>query len=295
MNDKNQLTLFAHGKINLGLDVLGRRNDGYHMVRMIMQTVSLADEVTLTKTDAPGITMTCDTASLPTNQDNLCMRAAYLLFDRYSLTGGLHINLKKRIFVAAGMAGGSTDAAAVFMGINRLYDLGLDQKTLQDYGVTLGADIPYCMLGNTALSEGIGEVLTPITPMHPYPVLIAKPPVGVSTKVIYEALDALSDYPHPDIDGLMEAIAADDLTKICKTMGNVLAEVTEPMVPEIKTIRSLMTENGAKGAMMTGSGPTVFGLFASEEQRDICKDVLERSGLCQGVYGGSICTVSDPS
>ncbi|MCR4797861.1 MAG: 4-(cytidine 5'-diphospho)-2-C-methyl-D-erythritol kinase [Lachnospiraceae bacterium] len=282
----NELSLKAHGKINLGLDVLGRREDGYHLVRMIMQTVSVHDRVKLQKKDTNDITMSCDDAALPTGDDNLCIKAAKLLFDAYHLSGGLDISLEKRIPVAAGMAGGSTDAAAVLKGINTLYDLGLSVEQLQKHGLTLGADIPYCIMGGTALSEGIGEVLSPLSPMPQTPLLIAKPKIGVSTGAIYKALDSLESYEHPDIDGLIAAISAGDLELLCQKMGNVLAYVTEPMVPEIEKIRKIMMENGATGAMMTGSGPTVFGLFESETVMHACADVLSKTGLCETVIPG---------
>ena len=280
-----QLTLKALGKINLGLDVTGIRPDGYHEVRMIMQTVNLYDSIVLQSRDTMDVTMDCNLKFLPINEENLCIRAAKLMMEKYGIKHGFHISLTKRIPVAAGMAGGSTDAAAVIHGINRMEGLGITKKELMKESVVLGADIPYCIMRGTALAEGIGEELTRLPALPKIPVLIAKPPFPVSTKEVYTALDANENIEHPDIDALIKDINARDVDSLCKHMGNVLEDVTIPLHPEIQTLKEMMLEDGAIGAMMSGSGPTVFGIFEDKETMMRCKDRLRESGLTQIVYG----------
>lgn len=257
------LSLKAHGKINLGLDVLRKREDGYHDVRMIMQTVGLFDRVELMLRDTPGIRVETNLFYLPTNENNLVYKAAKLLMDEFHITSGLDIRLKKLIPVAAGMAGGSSDAAAVLFGVNKMFNLHLNTRQLMERGVKIGADVPYCIMRGTALSEGIGEVLTPLPKLPQCQILIAKPKISVSTKFVYENLH-VNDLPpeaHPDIDGMLQAIHQNDLYGIASKMGNILETVTIPEYPVIARIKEAMLEYGAIGSLMSGSGPTVFGLF----------------------------------
>ena len=259
------LSLKAYGKINLGLDVLRRRDDGYHEVRMIMQTVGIYDRIDLIYKEEPGITVETNLYYLPDNENNLVYKAAKLLMDEFHVQKGVHIKLRKFIPVAAGMAGGSSDAAAVLFGVNKMFSLGLTTEQLMERGVKIGADVPYCLMRGTALAEGIGEILTPL-PMPPQcQVLIAKPGISVSTKFVYENLHAndLKPEQHPDIDGMIEAIKQKDLYGIADRFGNVLETVTIPAYPVIQEIKDLMMEHGAIGALMSGSGPTVFGLFTN--------------------------------
>ncbi len=259
------LSLKAYGKVNLGLDVLRRREDGYHEVRMVMQTVGLYDKIDLFWREKPGVTIETNLYYLPANESNLAYRAAALLLEEFGIQSGVHIRLKKFIPVAAGMAGGSSDAAAVLYGVSRMFGLGLSLEELQRRGARLGADVPYCVMRGTVLCEGIGEILTPLPPMPQCQVLIAKPLVSVSTKSVYEKLrvDALTPEQHPDIDGMVDAIRQRDLMGVAARMGNVLESVTASEHPEIGIIRQLMLDSGAVNAMMSGSGPTVFGLFTS--------------------------------
>ena len=259
------LSLKAYGKINLGLDVLRRRDDGYHEVRMIMQTVGIYDRIDLIYKETPGITVETNLYYLPDNENNLVYKAAKLLMDEFHVQKGVHIRLRKYIPVAAGMAGGSSDAAAVLFGVNKMFSLGLTTEELMDRGVKIGADVPYCVMRGTALSEGIGEILTPLPVPPQCQVLIAKPGISVSTKFVYENLHAneLRPEQHPDIDGMMEAIKQKDLYGIADRFGNVLENVTIPAYPVIQEIKDLMLEQGAIGALMSGSGPTVFGLFTN--------------------------------
>lgn len=256
-----QIRLRALAKINLGLDVVRRREDGYHEVRMIMQTVNLYDQILMTKTREPGINIETNLFYLPVNENNLVHKAAKLLMDEFGITQGISVDLKKRIPVAAGMAGGSSDAAAVLYGVNRMFNLGLSRKQLMERGVKIGADVPYCIMRGTALAEGIGEKLTPLPAMPKCYVLIAKPGISVSTKFVYENLHANELKHHAPIDRQVEAIKAGDLREAARCMENVLETVTLPQYPAISEIRDRMLEAGALNAMMSGSGPTVFGLF----------------------------------
>lgn len=261
--DKIQLKALA--KINLGLDVLRRREDGYHEVKMIMQTIGLHDDLEIRKTKTPGIQVKTNLYYLPTNENNLVYKAAKLLMDEFQIQDGVSIQLKKRIPVAAGMAGGSSDGAAVLWGINQMYGLGLSMQALMERGVRLGADVPYCIQRGTALAEGIGEKLSVLPPMPKCTILIAKPGISVSTKFVYENLHAndLKPEQHPDVDSMIEAMRQKDLGLLCSRMGNVLETVTIPAYPVINEIKRTMMDNGAIGSMMSGSGPTVFGIFDS--------------------------------
>ena len=234
----DKMELKALGKINLGLDVLGRRENGYHDVRMVMQTVYLYDQ----------------------------------------------IRLDKHIPVAAGMAGGSSNAAAVLFGINRMFSLGLSQEELMKRGVTLGADVPYCIMRGTVLAEGIGEILTPLPTCPKCHVLIAKPPISVSTKLVYEKLDSHEIENHPDIDGILEGLKEQDLKKVASSMGNVLEKVTIEEYPVIEKIKDVMKEQGALNAMMSGSGPTVFGLYDSKEKARKAAAKIREKRLAKQVY-----------
>lgn len=262
------LGLKAYGKINLGLDVLRKREDGYHEVRMVMQTVGLYDRIDLMYLEQPGIKVETNLYYLPNNENNLAYKAAKLLIDEFGVKKGVSIKLKKFIPVAAGMAGGSSDAAAVLFGVNRMFGLGLSIEQLMERGVKIGADVPYCVLRGTALSEGIGEVLTPLPPLPQCQVLIAKPAISVSTKFVYENLgvNELRPEQHPDIDAMVEAIGREDIHGIASHMGNVLETVTIKAHPVIGQIKEMMMDMGAMGSLMSGSGPTVFGLFGNSKE-----------------------------
>lgn len=273
----DSITKKAYGKLNLSLDIVGKREDGYHLVRMIMQTVNLYDVITIEKQTQPSIFLTTNRQDLPTNKDNLIFQAASLLLNEFHISEGVRIHLEKNIPVAAGMAGGSADCAATLTGINELFSLGLSKEELQQRAVTLGADVPYCILGGTALSEGIGEVLTPVTDVVPCSVLLIKPNIDVSTKWVYTTLRWNELTSHPDIDGMINALNSHSLKGVCDTMENVLETVTIPSHPVIGQIKDKMLELGAANAMMSGSGPTVFGLFPDEKKGtaayEICKEL----------------------
>lgn len=279
-----RLELKAYAKVNLGLDVIRKRGDGYHELRMIMQTVDLYDTLTLEKTEAEGISMTCNAEGLPCDESNLVYKSAKLMFEEYKLPGGIRMHLEKRIPMAAGMAGGSTDAAAVFNGMNKLYDLNISKERLCELGVKIGADVPYCIVGGTALSEGIGEVLTRLPNVPDCVVLIAKPDFDVSTKYVFENLHANSLTYHPDIDAMTEAIRNGDLPGIIKVMDNVLETVTEAKYTEITAIKNVMKEHGAMRAMMSGSGPTVFGLYEDKKAAEEAAKAIREQKLSKQVF-----------
>ncbi len=273
----------AYAKINLGLDVLGKLPNGYHEVKMIMQSIGLCDELTLEKAE-DGITLTTDAPGLGTGQDNLVYRAARLMFDTYRLPGGIRIHLKKNIPIAAGMAGGSTDAAAAMKGISRLYDLEVPLAELMRLGVSLGADVPYCVLGGTALAEGIGEKLTPLTPAPDFYLLVAKPDISVSTRTVYENLDLEAVQKHPDIPGMVRAIESSSLQGVLDRMGNVLETVTIGAYPVIGALKRRMRELGAVNSLMSGSGPTVFGIFLTEQAASFAYGQLKNEGVASQLF-----------
>lgn len=284
----DKLQLKALGKINLGLDVLGRRDNGYHDVRMVMQTLYLYDNVTLEKKSTPGIEIESNLYYLPKDENNIAYKAAKLLIDEFDIQEGITIKLDKHIPVAAGMAGGSANAAAVLFGMNQMFELGLNQKQLMERGVNLGADVPYCIMRGTVLAEGIGEELSPLPPMPKCYVLIAKPSISVSTKVVYEKLDSREIIAHPDIDGIIKGLEKGNLHKIASSMGNVLEAVTIEDYPEIAEIKKCMLENGALGAMMSGSGPTVFGIFEDKKTIKTAFEKVREQGLARQVYTANI-------
>ncbi|MBR2188925.1 MAG: 4-(cytidine 5'-diphospho)-2-C-methyl-D-erythritol kinase [Eubacterium sp.] len=278
------MQLKSMAKINLGLDVTGVREDGYHEVRMVMQTIHMYDLLDIEPSEKPGVRIQTNLPFLPTDGRNLAVRAADMLLKAFDIPEGVEIKLSKRIPVAAGLAGGSSNAAAVLVGVNRLFRLGLTEEELMKYGAALGADVPYCVMRGTALAEGIGEILTPLPEMPPCLILIGKPPVSVSTKYVYENLDRVGVPAHPDIDGMVQAIRDGSLEGIVSRMENVLERVTIPDYPVIEEIRQLMLAGGASGARMSGSGPTVFGIFEDQGTAERAAERLRGSGLAKRVF-----------
>ena len=284
------MELKATAKINLGLDVLRKREDGYHDLRMIMQMTGMFDRISMfPRAGRPGISFRTNLPYIPANENNLAYRAAKILMDEFEVSDGLSINLQKFIPVAAGLAGGSTDAAAVLIGTNKLFHLGLSLEELMVRGKKLGADVPYCLLGGTALAEGIGEVLTPLPDLPSCSILLAKPPVSVSTKEVYGALRADEIDIHPDIDGMVEALKAGDLRGVCDRCANVLEDVTAPSRPIIGEMERDMKKMGALCSIMSGSGPTVFGIFDDESAARKCRNHMRDK------YSGSRIFLTRPS
>lgn len=279
----DEIELRAHGKINLSLDVLGRRNDGYHEVKMIMHTVALHDGIFIKKERERGIRMECNLPSLPTNEENLMVRAAKAIIDEFSIEEGLSLRLMKRLPVAAGMAGGSADAAAVFHGINQLFHLNLSTEELEKRAVKLGADIPFCLHKGCYLSEGIGEKLKKLPTLPPCTIILVKPAFSLSTKLIYENLhlENFKETEHPDVDRMVTELESGSLEEICKFGGNLLETVSISMKPEIQFLKDYFLKEGALLSLMSGSGPTVFAIFPTEE-RERAEHILQR--LQKGEY-----------
>lgn len=280
----DKLELKALGKINLGLDILGRRENGYHDVRMVMQTVYLYDRVILEKTQDTGIRIETNISYLPVNENNIAYKAADMLLREFNIKEGIRIRLEKHIPVAAGMAGGSSNAAAVLFGMNRMFGLGLSMEELKERGVKLGADVPYCLMRGTVLAEGIGEILTPLPPLPKCYVLIAKPPLSASTKMVYEKIDQQGIENHPDIDGILAGLEEGDIHKVAGCMGNVLEQVMLKEHPVLQTIKDTMIAAGALNAMMSGSGPTVFGIFDSRSRAKAAAARLKRHTPVKQTY-----------
>ena len=284
------VTEAAYAKINIGLDVLGRRPDGYHELRMVMQTVGLHDDVILTREEAPGVRLSCDRPGLPADRRNLAWRAAEAMQERFGL-GGVSIVLRKRIPAQAGLAGGSADAAAVLRGMAKLFGLDVTAETLRELGLPLGADIPYCVCGGTALAEGIGEKLTFLPDLKPCAVVIMKPEFDLSTGAVYGALhiEQRDAADHPDMDGVIAAVHSGDLNGMAERMGNILELPAMEVHPEIAGIKEAFLRAGAAGASMTGSGSAVFGIFPDPQEAGRCPGLLRRE------FGGAakeICLTS---
>lgn len=264
----DELELSAHGKINLSLDVLRRRPDGYHEVKMIMHTVGLYDSIFIKRERERGIRMECNLPFLPTNEENLMVKAAKTLMEEFSIGEGLRMRLVKRLPIAAGMAGGSSDAASVFHGLNQIFHLGLSTEELEKRAVKLGADIPFCLHKGCYLSEGIGEKLCKLSPLPPCTILLVKPAFSLSTKLIYENLhlENISSKDHPDVDGMVEGLERGSLREICALGGNLLEKVSISLRPEIQELKNHFLKEGALLSLMSGSGPTVFAIFQREER-----------------------------
>lgn len=277
----------AYAKVNLALDVLQKREDGYHDVRMIMQNISIFDVLTFEVNESANerkISLSVNKDAIPTDDRNLVYKAVRLMFDIYDINADIDIYLEKNIPAEAGMAGGSTDCAAAIHAVNELFDLKLDMKTLMDIGVKLGADVPYCILGHTALSEGIGEILTPINSLSDCYFLVVKPPVGVSTKMVYTNLRVNELEHHPDIDGMISALNERDVKKVSAHMENVLETVTARMYPEIERLKCIMKEQGALNAIMSGSGPTVFGIYTDEATANQAGEFIRSQNISDEIY-----------
>ena len=280
----DKLELKAYGKINLGLDVIRKRPDGYHDLDMVMQMVDVYDDVTLTRLEGTEIVVRTDTAVLSNGKDNLAYMAAKMLMDEFGIVQGLEITIRKRIPIAGVMAGGSSDCAATLTGVNQMFNLELSKEELMERGVRLGADVPYCILGGTAIARGIGEILTPLPTPPKCHVIIAKPPVSVSTAFVYGNIKPDEIEKRPDIEAMVSAIKAQDLYKLAKSLYNVMEDITVPQYPVIQEIKTIMLENGALNSIMSGSGPTVFGLYDDIEKAEQTVKLLKAKGLTEQLY-----------
>lgn len=267
-----RIKLRAPGKINWTLDVTGRRSDGYHEVEMLMQSIGLWDDIVLTECDE-GIQVSGNAAEMPLNETNLAAKAARLIMDHFGITTGIHIDIQKHIPIAAGLAGGSSNAAAVLVGLNALWKLGLSPSRLAKLGTVLGADVPFCIYGGTAVARGIGEKITPLPPVEGISLALVKPSFGVSTASVYKSLEVEKIPVHPDWKTVYDLLAAGNLPALRHHMSNVLELVTIHRYPEINDIKACLDKAGASVTMMTGSGPTVFGVFetATDAQQAVKK------------------------
>ena len=280
----DKLQLKAYGKINLGLDVIRKRPDGYHDLDMIMQMVDVYDDVIIEKKAGEEIVVKADAAVLSNGKDNLAYMAAKMLFDEFGIKSGVEITIHKRIPIAGGMAGGSSDCATTLIGINEMFNLGLSKQQLMERGVKLGADVPYCVLGGTAIARGIGEVLTPLPTPPQCHVIIAKPPISVSTAYVYGHIRPDEITKRPDIEQMTLAIKEQDLNKLSDLLYNVMEEVTVSEYPVIEKLKSIMLENGALNSLMSGSGPTVFGLFDDRKKAQAAMKALDSKELTEQLY-----------
>lgn len=279
----SSIELKSRAKINLSIDVLGKREDGYHLVEMIMQTIDLYDIIKIKEINIDEININSNSSDIPLNENNIVYKAAKVLKDQFNIKNGVDIFIEKNIPVAAGMAGGSSNAAAVLVGLNKLWKLNLSERSLQEIGLKLGADVPFCISGNAALAQGIGEELTYIKGLSKDTViLVCKPNLFVSTKEVYEGLNLQNIKNRPDNKLLMECLEKGNINLLATNMVNVLETVTTKMHEEIKDIKKVMLENNALGSMMSGSGPTVFGLFDKEEDALNAKGELLKK--CNQVY-----------
>lgn len=262
----NSIDLKSRAKVNLSIDVLGKREDGYHLVEMIMQTIDLYDKLKITEIEENSILIKSNSLDIPLNEDNIMYKAVNLLRDQFNIEKGIEISIEKNIPVAAGMAGGSSNAAAVLVGLNKLWNLGLSENELKDIGLKLGADVPFCITGGSALAEGIGEELTNIKGLpEDLNILVCKPNIFVSTKEVYQSLNMDKVKRRPKNKELIDALQKEDVKFISENMVNVLEEVTSLKYSEIGQIEDIMIKNKALGSMMSGSGPTVFGLFDNKD------------------------------
>lgn len=279
-----EILLKAYAKINLSLDVTGVRDNGYHDLRMIMQTINLYDRISVKRIQKDEIIISANHAVVQTDSDNLIYKACMRFFEAAGISSGLFITLDKRIPVAAGLAGGSADAAATLKALNMLFDAGLSVDELKKIGVKLGADVPFMIEGGTCLCEGIGEIITDLCPLRELPLVIVKPARGISTKLVYDMLEEPGKLNHPDVDGMVRAVNKGDIPGVVSRLGNVLESVTEKEVPEVTSLKKRLMELGAMGSLMSGSGTTVFGIFDKKDKAQEAYYALKNETLENKVY-----------
>ena len=267
----------AYAKINISLDIVGKReSDGYHLLKMIMQNIDLYDEISIEK-QKEGITITCNKNYVPTDSRNLAYKAASLFKETYNIKDGVHIDIVKNIPVSAGLAGGSTDAAAVLKLMNKIFEVNVSDEELMDIGLKLGADIPYCINGGTALCEGIGEKITTLQPFKDKILVLVKPSFGVSTKEVYKSFNLDRVRVHPKTENLIEAMKNDNLDYVANNMKNLLENVTLRKHNILIKIKEDMNRYGAVGSMMSGSGPSVFAFFDDMLKAQKCYEKMKEN------------------
>jgi 4-diphosphocytidyl-2-C-methyl-D-erythritol kinase len=289
----NSLKALCPAKINITLDVIGKREDGYHNVVMVMQAISLFDEVIVTKTNKKNIEIKTNLHYVPTDERNVAFKAAKVFFEKTGLKNeGIHIKINKKIPVAAGLAGGSTNAAGVLIALNSLYDVKLSNEKLAEIGLMVGADVPFCLMGGTALAEGLGEILTPLKEMPKCFFVLAKPKQSVSTPEVYREIDKKQIAEHPDTNGVIECLKEKDLNGIAKRLFNVMEVVSVKICPDIEKLKSTILDFSPLGVVMSGSGPTVFGIFDDEQKANACfhqcKLLTNEAFVCEPIKDGII-------
>lgn len=264
----------AYAKINLVLDVLRKREDGYHEVEMIMQAISLHDLLTLKPSE--GISITATHPMVPLDKRNLAYQAAELIINKYPKISGVKINIEKQIPIEAGLAGGSTDAAAVILGMNQLFNLNLTQLDMFNIGAILGSDVPFCISGNTSLATGRGEMIEEVSPCPPMWVLLIKPSFGVKTAEVYKKLDLSEVNDHPDVNGYLKALRNADVSYLLNNIGNVLEYSTFKLYPKVRDLKDKIKQMGAVNVLMSGSGPTILALFNSQNEAQALANTLKQ-------------------
>ncbi|MFC7682246.1 4-(cytidine 5'-diphospho)-2-C-methyl-D-erythritol kinase [Paenibacillus sp. GCM10028914] len=278
----------APAKINLMLDVLHKRPDGFHEVEMVMTMIDLADRLEMSEQPRDTIMITSQAGYIPLDEKNLAFQAARLIKERYDVRKGVHIHLDKKIPVAAGLAGGSSDAAATLRGLNRLWNLNIPMEQLLSLGAELGSDVPFCVTGGSALATGRGEILTPVPNPPQCWAIVAKPPINVSTAEVYGRLRSDNIQHHPSAKDMVAALEKGSFNEMCGSLGNVLEEVTLKLHPEVQQLKEAMMKLGADGVLMSGSGPTVFGLVAKESK--VARIYNGLRGFCKEVYAVRLLT-----
>lgn len=278
----------APAKINLSLDVLYKREDGYHEVEMVMTMVDLADRIEMQELPSDTIIISSQAGYIPLDEKNLAFQAAKLIKNRYEVSKGVYIHLDKKIPVAAGLAGGSSDAAATLRGLNRLWGLNIPNEELQVLGAELGSDVPFCVTGGTAVARGRGEKLEPIEAPPQCWVILAKPPINVSTSEVYGKFNASANRKPPVTSQVCKAIENKDFSSLCGSLGNALEDVTLALYPEVRHLKDVMKKLGADGVLMSGSGPTVFGLVSKEAK--VARVYNGLRGFCKEVYAVRLLT-----
>ncbi len=280
----NEIELKSRAKINLCLDVTGKRDDGYHELKMVMQTIGLHDKLMMRKIPDLGIELETDDPSIPTGEENLVYKVIRDIMKRYGIEAGIHVDLYKTIPSGAGLAGGSANAATAIKGMNLLFDLNMPMEEMASIGIRYGADIPYCLLGGTAIAEGIGERLTPLPDLPELPLLIVKPEASAPTARIFQTFEIGKKEVEPDVDGMARAIETGDVEGVLSRMGNALEATTVSLYPEVEKLKGLLIEAGADNALMSGSGTAVFGIFMDRGKMEAAAEKIRQSGLAKWIF-----------
>lgn len=271
----------APAKINLSLDILGKREDGFHEVEMIMTTIDLSDRIELHPLDDDDIKVSLESRFVPNDERNLAYKAAKLIKETYHIKKGIHIKMTKNIPVSAGLGGGSSDAAAVLRGLNKLWSIGITTENLADLGLAIGSDVPFCVINSTALVKGRGEIIQKLPPPPPCWIVLAKPDLGVSTRTIFQKI-SIEKIEHPNTSEIIQALMERDFLRLSNNLGNSLEDITLELYPEVRQLMNKMKQVGSSNVLMSGSGPTVYSLIEQENKAQRLYNGLR--GFCNEVY-----------